>query len=75
MQTTIRLLFALSLVVNGALAGLIAGHMLAEPVGCKCGEDCECRRKLMRDEGPFPTGWVVPEPGPVKPSKPSGARP
>ena len=74
MQTAIRLLFALSLVLNGALGGLIAGHLLSGPAACSCGDDCACR-KSSRDEGPFPTGWVAPDPGPVKPARPNGGRP
>lgn len=77
METMIRLLFAASLVVNGALGGLIAGRLLSEPAGCKCGDDCDCRRRLL-DDGPFPTGWVSPDPGPAPtptpPPRPGGRK-
>lgn len=68
-----NVILALSLVANGGLAGLIAGHLLTQSPSCMC--DSGGRRKIIRDDGPFPTGWVVPDPGPAKPPKPkpSGA--
>ena len=82
MDRAYNVILALSLIANGGLAGLIAGHVLSTPLGCQCGDDCDCgRRREIRDEGPFPTGWVVPEPGPMpgpvtppKPPKPDGAK-
>ena len=72
MQRAYNAILALSLVLNGGLAGLIAGHMLSQSPACMCDSG---RRKIIRDEGPYPTGWVVPDPGPAKPPKPkpSGA--
>lgn len=61
-----RFIVSVSLVLNGLLAGLIAGHLMAkaEPVACRC----ECQKAAEIDRGPFPTGWVVPEEAPAKPS-------
>lgn len=67
MRTVIGLLVAVSLFANGLLAGLLAGHMLAKGDACLCGPSCECRKRI-RDDGPYPTGWVMPDPGPVRPS-------
>lgn len=58
----IRFIVSASLVLNGALVGLIAGHLMtkAAPAVCRC----ECRKASGEkpvDRGPFPTGWVVPE--------------
>lgn len=64
-----RFIISLSLVLNGLLGGLIAGHLMtkAEPAVCRC--DCQ-RPDAERpiDRGPFPTGWVVPEETPRKPA-------
>lgn len=68
-----KFIISVSLILNGLLGGLIAGHLMtkAEPAVCRCdrrrGDD---ERPL--DRGPFPTGWVVPEESPTKPSKPAG---
>lgn len=71
MQRVIYAILALSLVVNGGMAGLIAGHLLAAPAACRCDN-----RWREPDPGPYPTGWVVPDSTPKKPSgKPSGAMP
>ena len=57
-------ILALSLVANGGMAGLIAGHLLTTKPVCQCD-----RRPDRRDEGPYPTGWVTPDAAP----KPKGA--
>lgn len=62
-------LLAVSLLVNGALAGLIAGHLLTDQGRCRC-EEKRPRR--------YPTGWVPPDDSdrlPVKPGKPTGDAP
>lgn len=64
-----RFLVSVSLLLNGLLAGLIAGHLMAkaEPAVCRC----ECSKPAAEkplDRGPFPTGWVIPEETPQKPS-------
>lgn len=77
MQRILYVILALSLVANGGMAGLIAGHLLSGQAACRCGEKPE-----RRERGPFPTGWVTPddapEPDPIVPKpkpKPDGARP
>lgn len=65
-----KFIVSASLVMNGMLAGLIAGHLMtrADPAACRC----ECRKsggERPRDRGPFPTGWVVPDVSP----RPAGA--
>ena len=62
-----RFILCVSLLVNGALAGLILGHLhTATADGCSC-RRCQCRE----EGGPYPTGWVVPDEAP----KPKGATP
>lgn len=79
MSKVYDVVLGLSLVLNGAMVGLIAGHLATHHDACDCGCDC---RKPKRDRGPYPTGWVVPddtpEPEPVVPKpkpKPNGAMP
>lgn len=52
----------LSLIANGLMAGLIAGHILSSQDDNTC--RCQHRRRIGDepiDRGPFPTGWVVPD--------------
>ena len=69
MQRLILAILGLSLVANGALAGLIAGNILAARPACTC-DGCGQASKV--DGGPYPTGWVVPD-GQLR--KPTGAKP
>lgn len=73
MERVYEALLGISLVVNGAMGGLIAGYILTKPTECQC-EGCDCR-KPRRDVGPFPTGWVVPDGLPQPKPKPNGAMP
>lgn len=69
-----KIIVCLSLIANGLMAGLIAGHILSAKDNNVC--RCEHRRRIGDepiDRGPFPTGWVVPDEMP-KP-KPSGDAP
>jgi|LakMenEpi03Aug12_release.lakeMendotaPanAssembly.Ray.scaffolds.fasta_scaffold512412_3 hypothetical protein len=67
MNTIIKAIIVLSVGVNGFLGGLIVGHYVRQAdLDCCC--DCKHPR---RDEGPFPTGWVMPDPDAPKPK--SGA--
>lgn len=73
MNNAIKFLIVVSVAANGFMGGLIAGHVLtgldAKP--------CDCRRE-RKEDGPFPTGWVVPddsEPAPYKPKPRPGAHP
>lgn len=68
MNTACRVLFFMSVLANGLLAGLIAGRLTSPPAACSC----DRTKAADVDAGPFPTGWVVPEPGP--PPKPTGGK-
>lgn len=64
MNTIMKAIVVLSVGANGFFGGLIAGHLMNQQGVCNC-------KRERREDGPFPTGWVVPEePQPAKP-KPS----
>lgn len=63
----LRFIVCVSLLANGLMGGLILGHVMAPQTACRC----EHRRRIGEepvDRGPFPTGWVVPDDVPAKPS-------
>ncbi len=60
---------AVSILLNGAMAGLIAGHLLTEQA-CRC--KCDEKRPPRR----FPTGWTLPDDSDkLPPRRPTGDAP